>query len=187
MKTVLIIMASGSEELEAVTVINILRRAQIKVIVYADSEVIICSRGTKILPDITNLNKIDVSEIDGIVIPGGIEGVDKLSSQVEVVYLTKEMLLNDKMIAAICAAPKLMKDNNLLEKDTVLTSHPSIKEHFNDYEYIDEDVVIYDNFITSKGAGTSLDFAFAIVETLLESDVADKIKEDICYPIYYQD
>lgn len=181
MKSALVCLANGSEELEAISVINILRRAEINVIIYAKEDFVKCARGTKIIPDINTLKTLNSENLDCIIIPGGLSGVENLSKNSEIIELINLFKNKEKTIAAICAAPKLLKDNKLLSKNMVLTSHPSISNIFNEFEYLKDDVVIYDNYITSRGAGTSLDFAFAIVETLLNSEIVEKIKQDICY------
>jgi DJ-1 family protein len=181
MKSAIICLANGSEELEAISVINILRRAEIKVIIYAKEDFVVCARGTKIIPDVNSLINIDPENLDCMIIPGGLVGVENLSNNNEIIDLINIFKNKAKTIAAICAAPKLLKDNNILPINMVLTSHPSIANIFNEFEYLNDDVVIYDNYITSRGAGTSLDFAFAIVETLLNLEIVEKIKQDICF------
>lgn len=179
---ILIAIAHGSEELEAITIVNILRRAEFDVLIYSEDAIVVCARGTKIIPDITNLDEIDIKELDAIVLPGGLIGVENLSSNAKLIELIKKVNEENKLIGAICAAPLILHSHNIIDSNCVLTSHPSVKNQLLTYKYVNDDVVIYDNIITSRGIGTALEFSFAIIEQILGNDeVANMIKEDIVY------
>lgn len=180
-KTILLPIAKGTEELEAIAILNILRRAEINVILYSENDIVQCARGTKIIPDTKDLNSIDIDEIDGIVLPGGIEGVNNLSDNDVLLEFIRECKIKNKLIGAICAAPQLLEFYKIFPENIRLTSHPSIMHKFTSYEYSEDEVVIDKNFITSRGVGTALNFAFAIVEYLLDKDISLKIKNDIVY------
>jgi DJ-1 family protein len=180
-KTILIPISKGSEELETITLVNILRRAEINVILYSNNDIVYCARGTKLIPDINSLSNINIEDISGIILPGGIDGVNNLIENDELIEFLKEAVSNRKLVGAICAAPKILDYYNLLPENMKLTSHPSIKNILSKYNYSEEKVVIYENFITSRGVGTGLDFAFKIVEILLDESVANKIKTEIVY------
>lgn len=182
-KKVIVPVANGSEELETITIVNILRRAGIEVVIFSKEEIVSCARGIKLIADINEISSIETNEYHGIVIPGGILGVQNLSTDNQIVLLIKEFIRLNKLVGAICAAPSILAERNLYPKDIKLTSHPSVKDKLQEYEYLDDAVVEYDNFITSRGAGTALDFSFAIVEYLLGEEVALKIKENILYNI----
>jgi 4-methyl-5(b-hydroxyethyl)-thiazole monophosphate biosynthesis len=180
-KSIIISLAQGSEELEAVTIINILRRADLNVVIYSKDDIITCARGTKIIPDINSLNAIAHEEVDAIVLPGGLVGVENLSSDEKLINLIKQINEENKIIGAICAAPLILHNHRLIDLNCVLTSHPSVKSQLSSYNYVEDNVVVYDNIITSRGVGTALDFSFTIVELLLNEETVNQIKEDIVY------
>jgi len=181
-KKIIIPISQGSEELEAVTIINMLRRAEFDVVVYSENVIVACARGTKIIPDIVSLDEIDIKELDAIVLPGGLIGVENLSSNAKLIELIKKVNDENKLIGAICAAPLILHNHSIIDTKCVLTSHPSVKNQLSSYQYINDNVVIYDNIITSRGIGTALEFSFAIIEQLLGDDkVVNQIKEDIVY------
>lgn len=182
-KKIIVPIANGSEELETISIVNILRRAGIEVIIFSIDEIVSCARGIKLISDIQDISTIDPNDYDGIVIPGGILGVQNLSNDNQIVLLIKEFIRLNKLVGAICAAPSILAEHNLFPKEIKLTSHPSVKDKLQKYEYLEDAVVEYDNFITSRGAGTALEFSFAIVEYLLDEEAAIKIKENILYNI----
>lgn len=180
-KTIIIPMAMDSEELESISVLNILRRANLNVLIYSKEEVIISARKTKILPDFKDLKTLDFDDIDGIILPGGIVGVQNLIKDTELVELTKNCLKANKLVGAICAAPLFLVHHNLIDANTKLTSHPSIINDLKDFNYSYDKVVIHKNLISSRGVGTALDFSFAIVDYFLGKNVSQEIKKEIVY------
>lgn len=178
-KQVLVVMADGTEEMEAVIVIDILRRAGLDVVVAGLNNEVTCSRGVKIIAD-TELNKISKNATyDLIFIPGGLKGVENLIKSSE---LSEICMSNSKgYIAAICAAPLLLHHFGLISTDMQITSHPSVKDNLAAYNYSDNSIVQSSNIITSRGAGTALDFGLYLVELLLSKSVADQIANDIVY------
>ena len=178
-KKVLVPIAQGTEEMEAVIIIDMLRRAGVKVIVAGANNIITCSRGVKIIPD-KYFSDIDADDtFDAIVIPGGKEGTEILCDNESFQDILKHHNKREGLIGAICAAPTILSDLKLLKADTKVTSHPSVRAVFNPNNYSGNSVVISDRFITSRGAGTAFDFALQLIETLTDSDMADKIKNDI--------
>jgi len=181
MNHVLVMIAHGSEEMEAVTIIDILRRAGLSVIVGGDNEIVTCSRGIRIIPDmqLEQISENDTFEM--IVIPGGNDGVLNLISDPNTERILNMHLDRNGFIAAICAAPSLLAEFNLLPDDIALTSHPSVNHLLNEYTYLEESVVIDRNFITSRGAGTAIEFSLSLVEILVDSEKAERIAKDILF------
>lgn len=181
---VLIPVAHGSEEMEAIIVIDMLRRAGISVKVAGENDIITCSRGVKILAD-SLIEDIELDdEFDAIVIPGGAVGTQRLT---ENEHLRKIIALHNskgKLIGAICAAPTLLSEHKLISTDTMITSHPSVKSQLDSYNYKDDIVVEDKNIITSRGAGTAFDFALAIINRLINRETSLKITNDIVYNIF---
>ena len=181
---VLVPVAQGSEELEAITIIDLLRRAAISVTVAGEHEIVTCARGTKIIPD-KRIHSIDKSDVfDCIVLPGGSVGTSKLMQNEYVIYLLSTHIKAGKLIGAVCAAPTILSVNKLIPLETTLTSNPSVKNQLTSYNYIEEDVVVCGNIVTSRGAGTSIDFTLKIIEILAGKAIAQKVATAIVYNNY---
>lgn len=165
MKTALILFADGSEELEAVTVINILRRGGIEVTVAGLHEgPHRGSRGTVLVPD-TTLNDALKHGYDMVVLPGGQPGTNHLKADARVLTLVRQMHEADKYVAAICAAPSVLATAGLLD-DKHATSFPGALDAFPKVLRQPQAVVEDSKLITSRGPGTAMDFALTLVERL---------------------
>ena len=167
MANVLVPLAQGCEELEAVTIIDLLRRASINVITAGlDDKPVKASRGTVLIPD-TNLDAVMQHDFDMIVLPGGLPGSDNLNNDPRIHTLLKQMAAADKFTAAICAAPKVLATAGLLNGKRA-TSYPGSIEGIEtqDMVYEEQAVVIDGKLITSRGPGTAMDFALTLIEHL---------------------
>lgn len=183
MATVLVPLAQGCEELEAVTIIDLLRRAGVNVITAGlDSEPVKASRGTVLIPD-TTLDAVMTQEFDMIVLPGGLPGADHLNNDARIHTLLKQMCEADKYIAAICAAPKVLASAGLL-KGKRATSYPgSIDDtDLQNMKYEEKPVVIDGKVITSRGPGTAMDFALNLIEQLLGKAKRDEVEAPLQRP-----
>lgn len=178
---VLVPIAHGTEEMEAVIIVDMLRRAGYDVKVAGESSINTCARGIKILPDIHIDDLDEYDSFDAIVIPGGLTGVERLSDSSALEKITKAHFAAGKLIAAVCAAPTLLQDFKIVTSETSVTSHPSVAGKLNQEYYSTEKVVRDNNIITSRGAGTTFDFALAIIEFFSGKAAADKIANDIVY------
>jgi len=177
MKKVLVPLASGFEELEAVTVIDLLRRASIDVTVAGlDDGIITGSRGTRILPD-GNLTSVADSDYDMIVLPGGLPGADNLNEDARVHELLKQMAEHGKYIAAICAAPKVLATAGLLENKD-MTSYPGSLSTVTveGMQNTGKAIVIDGKIITSRGPGTAMDFALQLIQLLAGDEVRKQVE-----------
>ncbi len=178
---ILVVISDGSEEMEAVIVIDILRRASLNVIVAGTSDVVNCSRNIKIVPD-KQINDIDENEIfSAIILPGGLQGVTNLLKSANLHKILINNNRNNSIIAAVCAAPIILKEWDLIPSDCKITSYPSVKNQLDNYNYSDEKVIVCNNIITSRAAGTTFDFAFKLVEQLKDLETSNKIKNDILF------
>jgi 4-methyl-5(b-hydroxyethyl)-thiazole monophosphate biosynthesis len=178
---VLIPLAQGSEELEAVTLIDLFRRAGIRVTVAGENEIITCSRGVKIIPDVL-LDTIDTDlEFDAIILPGGAQGTDNLMKHSILGKMLEHQKAKGKMIAAICAAPTVLAYFKILDKGQKITSHPSVRDMLTKYSWVNDKVVVDGIFVTSKGAGTAIEFALYIIGELCGDEITDKVAEGIVY------
>lgn len=168
MASVLIPLAQGCEELEAVTCIDLLRRAGITVTTAGlDAQPVIASRGVTLVPD-TTLDKALEEEYDMVLLPGGLPGADYLDRDQRIQILLKKMANSDKFTAAICAAPKVLASAGLLEGKRA-TAYPGTLERLNlaNTTLASEAVVKDGKIITSRGPGTAMDFALALIDTLV--------------------
>ncbi len=180
MKKVLIPLASGFEELEAVTVIDLLRRADIDVTVAGlDDGVITGSRGTRILPD-SNLTSAADLDYDMIVLPGGLPGADNLNEDSRIHGLLQQMASSGRYIAAICAAPKVLANAGLLDNKE-MTSYPGSlsKVAVEGMHNTGQAVVIDGKVITSRGPGTAMDFALQLIQLLVGEKVRNQVEEGL--------
>ncbi len=174
MPKVLVPLAQGCEELEAVTIIDLLRRANITVITAGlDAEPVIASRGVVLIPD-TTLDKALKQEFDMVVLPGGLPGSNHLNSDLRIQTLLKKMQQQNKYTAAICAAPKVLASAGLLDGKLV-TSYPGALEITPTINFIDKPVVRDGLVITSRGPGTAMDFALELIKILVGQEIHDKV------------
>jgi 4-methyl-5(b-hydroxyethyl)-thiazole monophosphate biosynthesis len=167
MPRVLIPLAEGCEELEAVTIIDLLRRAQIEVVTAGLAPgPVRCSRRTVLVPDV-ELDSVLDQEFDMIVLPGGLPGATNLDADERVHRLLARHQAEDRYAAAICAAPKVLANAGLLAGKSA-TGYPgalSPAEH-PEVRLLDAPVVVDGKTITSRGPGTAMDFALQLIESL---------------------
>ena len=171
MPKVLVPLAQGCEELEAVTIIDLLRRAKIDVVTAGlDKQPVSASRGVKLIPDM-DLDTALTNEYDMVVLPGGMPGADHLDNDPRIQALLKKMANDEKYTAAICAAPKALANAGVLDGKTA-TSYPGFLDFMDlpDTTITNEPVVVDGNVITSRGPGTAMDFALILIETLVGKD-----------------
>jgi 4-methyl-5(b-hydroxyethyl)-thiazole monophosphate biosynthesis len=174
---VLVPLAQGCEELEAVTIIDLLRRAGIEVITAGlDTQPVRGSRGTVLIPD-TSLDEVMTQAFDMVVLPGGLPGADHLEADVRIQQLLINMYESDRYIAAICAAPKVLASAGLLQGKQV-TCFPGVLDAA-DIEgmNVKTDPVVQDGkVITSRGPGTAMDFSLLLIESLVGRDKRDEVE-----------
>ncbi len=165
MKTVLVLFADGSEELEAVTVVNILRRAGVSVTLAGlNAGPLRGSRGTLLVPDAT-LEDALKHGYDMVVLPGGQPGTDNLKADARVLKLMQQMFHQGKYVTAICAAPSVLATAGLLDGKQA-TCFPGALDAFPQVMQRSLAVVEDGKLITSRGPGTAMDFALTLVERL---------------------
>ena len=176
MKTVLVAIAPGFEEIETITVVDILRRAGARVTLAGTVPGILKgSRNIKLEAD-EILDNIGEKEFDLICLPGGQLGTDNLKKDTRIEKILKRMQKQGKYIAAICAAPTVLKKAGIL-KDKIMTCHPSVQSDFD--SYIKDRVVIDENVITSQSPGTAMEFSLKLVEILFGADRLKKVNAGV--------
>jgi 4-methyl-5(b-hydroxyethyl)-thiazole monophosphate biosynthesis len=180
MSHVLVPLAQGCEELEAITITDLLVRAGISVTTCGlDERPVKASRGTTIIPD-TSINDVMAETFDLIVLPGGLPGADHLRDNVQLQTLMKKQAEENKYLAAICAAPKALAQAGLLDGKTA-TSYPGVLEALDNKNIsISTSAVEIDgNIVTSRGPGTAMDFALALIELLEGKEKRDEVNRQL--------
>ncbi|MEA1911065.1 MAG: DJ-1 family glyoxalase III [Spirochaetota bacterium] len=176
MKKIVIILADGFEEVEAVTPVDILKRGGVDVVTAGVGDRKISgSHGIKIECD-TTVRQIDADDFDGVVIPGGMPGATNISESEEAGKFIKSIYQNKKLVAAICASPSVVLSPLKVLDGKKSTGYPGFEGRFNSFTEIrTESVVIDGNVITSKGPGTAAEFSFAVLEYLEDKEKSDTV------------
>jgi 4-methyl-5(b-hydroxyethyl)-thiazole monophosphate biosynthesis len=175
MATVLVPLAQGCEELEAVTLIDLLRRAEIKVVVAGlAAGPVTASRGVVLLPDVL-LDEVLTETFDMIVLPGGLGGAQRLEADARIITLLKKMAADGRYTAAICAAPRVLATAGLLAGRQA-TAYPGTLDGLSEVQLSSAAVVQDGLVITSRGPGTAMDFALTLIERLCGRDRRDSVE-----------
>ena len=185
-KTVLVPIANGSEEIEAVTIIDTLVRGGIKVTVAnvhdeAASLQVTCSRGVKLVAD-CHISAA-VGPFDAIVLPGGMPGAEHLRDCPQLTVLLKQQQQDGRLTAAICAAPAVVLSAHglLPASGTAATCYPADKFKAL-VPFVDEKTVLQGTVLTSQGPGTAMPFALVLVHLLAGADKAASVAKEMLVP-----
>lgn len=180
MSKVLIPLAPGCEELEVVTLIDLLRRANIEVVTASLTTdlAVTASRGVTILAD-TTLDAVLAEDFAMVVLPGGQPGTNNLNADPRIHHLLKSMAANDKWLAAICAAPQVLATAGLLDGFQA-TAYPGVlTDKWPEITALEAAVVIDGRRVTSRGPGTAMDFALTLIELLVGSAQREQVAADL--------
>ncbi|KAJ6814505.1 protein DJ-1-like protein B isoform X1 [Iris pallida] len=179
---ILVPIANGSEEMEAIMIIDILRRAKANVIVASveDKLEIVASRKVKIVADVL-LDEASKQQYDLIILPGGITGSETFSKCKKLVDLLKKQQESNKPYGAICASPALVLEPHGLLKDKKATAYPALCSKLSDQSECENRVVVDGNLITSRGPGTSMEFSLTIVEKLFGRERALELAKSLVF------
>jgi 4-methyl-5(b-hydroxyethyl)-thiazole monophosphate biosynthesis len=178
MPQILVPLANGFEEVEAISIIDICRRGDINVIVAGVDDK--AAMGAHNIPIVTDcmIDEVDVNELDMIVLPGGWSGTESLANNKTVQSILKKMKESNKYIGAICAAPYALDAAGVLSDN--YTCYPSIENKIRTQGYDkNTNTVIDGKVMTSQGVGTAVCFALEIVKTLQGNDIYQQIKQEI--------
>jgi 4-methyl-5(b-hydroxyethyl)-thiazole monophosphate biosynthesis len=182
MASVLVPLAQGCEELEAVTIIDLLVRAGVEVTSAGlESGPVKASRGVVITPD-TTLDEALKRDYDMVVLPGGMPGAQHLNDDPRIQTLIKKVAAEGRYTAAICAAPRVLANAGVLSGKQA-TSYPGHLDKMGlpDVEYRQEAVVQDGKVITSRGPGTAMAFALALIENLVGKEKRDEVAGGLLY------
>ncbi|MDD7402950.1 MAG: DJ-1 family glyoxalase III [Butyribacter sp.] len=181
MAQALIFLAPGYEEVEMLTVVDLLRRSNITIdmVSITDSLEVTSSHNVTVKADIC-LADADFDSAQMIILPGGIPGTPNLLACTALTDKIKEFAAQKKWLSAICAAPTIY-DKLGLYQGKKATCYPTFAEELTDAVYVKQPVVTDDIFITSRGAGTTIEFAAAIVERFAGKEAATAVLQKIIY------
>ncbi len=175
MKKIMIPLANGLEEIEAITNIDVLRRAGIEVITVSLAELEVKGGHGIIITADTKIDSIKAEGLSGIILPGGMPGARHLKNNERLIELIKEINTTQGLIAAICAAPIVLEEAGII-KNKKATSYPGFEKEMPSCNYQEQRVVVEDNIITGRGLGVALEFALEVVSYLLGEEKAEELK-----------
>lgn len=181
MTDVLVPIANGSEDIEAITIIDVLRRGGAKVTVASvhDSKLITAANGTKVEADVLLTEVADV-QYDAIVLPGGMPGAEHLRDCTLLIDMLEKHDIQDALLAAVCASPAVVFGTHGFVMDKQATCYPGFESGLTGAEYIaDQPVVMDDNIITGRGPAAAMTFSLAVLANLEGYDVAQKVADGL--------
>lgn len=181
MKKVYIFLADGFEEVEALTVVDLLRRAEIDIemVSIMATKKVTGTHGIIVEAD-SLYDDVDLSGAEALILPGGMPGTKHLGAHEELVSKLIYFNQANKLIAAICAAPSVLGVNGILEGKKA-TSYPGFEDKLEGASLSIDPVVKDQNVITSRGVGTAIPFALEIIESLIDKVTSESIAESIIY------
>ena len=181
MSKVYVFLAEGFEEIEGLTVVDLLRRAKIEteMVSVMEGKQIRGSHGIKVTAD-SMFGDVNFSDADMLVLPGGMPGTLNLGSHEGLCELLKKHYEAGKIIAAICAAPSVFGQLGFLN-GRVATCYPGFESKLEGAIVCATKVAVDGNVTTAKGMGAAIDFSLKLIEQLLDKETADKISEAIIY------
>lgn len=181
MAKVFIFLVDGFEEIEGLTVVDILRRAGVDIttVSITDKAEVTGSHKISLVTD-TTIDALDFAEGDMIVLPGGMPGTKNLEACDRLMNKVDEYIKEGKKVSAICAAPTILGHRGHL-KGIKACCYPGHEGELKDAKVSYDAVSVAGNIITSRGLGTAIPFALAIVESLIDKAMADKIADSVVY------
>lgn len=176
-----VMLADGFEEIEALSVVDVLRRGGVETVMVSikNDKVVSSARNIPVIAD-TTLDQIDINKEDMIVLPGGGKGVENLGASEALIQILKQHQSKKGWLAAICAGPSVPGKLGFF-RGVKATCYPGFEKELLDAHVSEEDVIVDQNFVTSRGAGVSLYFAYTLLSLLKGSETAEKIKAAMLY------
>jgi 4-methyl-5(b-hydroxyethyl)-thiazole monophosphate biosynthesis len=178
MKKVALLLPNGFEEIEAISLIDVLRRAEINVNIVGVGDKRLIGAHSIVVEADSIIEELLIDDLDLVLLPGGLPGAINLSENKFVQNILKEMDKKDKLIGAICAAPIALKEAGVLKDN--YTAYPSWENKIKLDGYIDNQMVVKDqNILTSRGPATAICFGIEIVRELLGDEIANNVKSGL--------
>ena len=174
----LVFLATGFEEIETITIVDVLRRAGVDVTVAGLApNVVEGAHGIKIVPD-NSIDDVTIEDFDAVICPGGSPGYKNLRKDPRVIDMIKKAFGSKKLVAAICAAPAVLSDAGVLE-GKACTIYPGMEDELRKGGGKPKmDMVVVDgNIVTSRGPATALPFALKLAEKLVGKQVAENVSK----------
>ena len=182
MSKVCVLLAEGFEEIEALTVSDIMRRADVSCDLVSMSETKVVKSSHGVIVEADKIFDEDM-ECDLVVIPGGMPGATNLRNDERVIRFVKKQNKEDKFVAAICAGPIVLGKAGLTEGRNI-TSYPGYEDELPNCEYVEEAVVVDKNIITSRGPATAMAFAYKLLEVLGYGNKVEAISSGMLYKMF---
>lgn len=181
MSKIYIFLAEGFEEIEGLTVVDILRRGKLDITMVSMTGVpaVTGSHGIQVTAD-TVFEDVDFTDTGMYILPGGMPGTLNLGKHKGLINLLKEAHMKNGKIAAICAAPSVLGTNGILEGKRAVC-YPGFEEKLTGAQVSYDPVAVDGNIITSRGMGTAIEFSLAIISEFLGEEEARRIAESIIY------
>ena len=181
MAKICVFTADGFEEIEGLTVVDLLRRAGAEVLMVSVGEGLTVkgAHNIELKADVL-FDETCYEDADVLVLPGGMPGTENLYSDKKLCESIVKFNNEGKLIAAICAAPSIFGKMGFL-KERKATSYPSKEAELFGAEVVKDSVVVSDFIITSRGLGTAIDFSLALIGLLLNKEKAEEIKDSVIY------
>ncbi len=178
---IMVFLADGFEEVEALTVVDYLRRKDIEVDMISITKEINVkgAHGIEVVTD-KNIEDVDIDNYEGAVIPGGLPGATNLQKSTMVRDIVKDLYKQGKLIAAICAGPIVLQEAGIIDNKD-FTCYPGFQNEVFGGNYVDKSLVRDANIITAKGPALAVDFALEIIKYLLGENKKEELKKDILY------
>lgn len=175
-----IAVADGVDELECVTLINVLRRAEIEVIVASieGRRMITCERGTRLTADAMLIDVL-AQRFDLIVLPGGMPGAERLAEHPPLAERVRQQAKAGLLFAAIGEAPALALQQYGVLRQRRMTCYPAFSDRLSGCVFVDQPVLVDGNCVTSQGPGSALEFALTLVEQLLSKAQRRQVAADM--------
>lgn len=176
-----VFFGTGYEEIEALTVVDILRRAEVETIMVSvtDEKSVTGSHDMEVRMDAV-IDEVDFEQIDAIVLPGGTPGTKKLEACESLMSQVDAFVSQNKIVAAICAAPSILGHRGILHGKQAC-SYPTFESHLEGANVLHEPAVTDGNIITGRGMGTAIPFGLAILEKLRGKEAAEQMAKSIVY------
>eukprot|EP00011_Vannellida_sp_DIVA3-517-6-12_P009744 CAMPEP_0114622116 /NCGR_PEP_ID=MMETSP0168-20121206/9576_1 /TAXON_ID=95228 ORGANISM="Vannella sp., Strain DIVA3 517/6/12" /NCGR_SAMPLE_ID=MMETSP0168 /ASSEMBLY_ACC=CAM_ASM_000044 /LENGTH=188 /DNA_ID=CAMNT_0001833331 /DNA_START=8 /DNA_END=574 /DNA_ORIENTATION=+ len=175
-KTALVPIAAGSEEIEAITVVDSLRRADVAVTVAAvgGSKLVTCARGTRVEADALIEDVADQS-FDLVYLPGGLPGASNLRADATVERVVRAQNDAGQLLSAICAAPAVVLHDLGIIGERAATAYPGFSDKLANQAHVAERVVVDGHIVTSRAPGTAMELAYTLISLLVSKDKADEV------------
>jgi protein deglycase len=182
-----VLFAPGFEEVEGLTIVDILRRANINTSIIGVNEKEVTGAHEVTIKTDKALDELNIDELDALILPGGSPGFKNLQNNNTVLSMIKQAHNKKKIVAAICASPSVLATAGILDQKKA-TIYPGMEEEIKKAGgiFVDDLIVIDDNIVTSKGPATTMLFALKLVEILKDKNTSIEVKNKVLLPLIYK-